>query len=347
VDFRDCNLDATGYAVAMGSVNRAEMRAAEIAAMDAGWTEERLLDLAGTRLGHAIGHHFPQPGTAVGYLGKGHNAGDTLVALRVLRDDYGWKVTARCAFDIESCAPLTRRKWEELRLEKPLHGPPPCVAVPRPMVLLDGLLGIGASGALRGVIGELSAEMECLRQYSGAIVAAVDLPSGLDPDTGVAAPGTVTADITFLIGNAKSGALKSTAVNTVGALVLVPVEILATPATGPIEMIAPQEMDFGKAVRPFDFHKGLAGRVALVAGSPAYPGAAVLAATGTLRTGAGLVTLHVPEPCAATIAAKCPPEIIIRAYRLFRDLDIGACDACVVGCGLGETDASGIADFID
>ncbi len=329
----------------MGTVNCAEMRAIEHAAMDAGWTEERLLDLAGTQLGHALGRHVPHPGTTVGYLGKGHNAGDTLVALRVLRDAYGWQVAARCAFGIGSCAPLTRRKWQELGLAAPLDGPPPHPRMP--LVLLDGLLGIGATGALRGPLAELAAEMERLRQSSGAIVAAVDLPSGLDPDTGVSAEGGVTADITFMIGNAKAGALRGTAVNTVGALALVPVEPLATGADGPVELIAPQEMDFSKMVRPFDFHKGLAGKVALVAGSAAYPGAAVLAATGALRAGAGLVTLHVPESCAAITAAKCPPEIIIRGYGSFRDLAIGESDSLVVGCGLGETDDTGISEFRD
>jgi len=74
------------------------MRAAETAALATGWTEEQLLDLAGTRLGHALGRFFPQSGSVIGYLGKGHNAGDTLVALRVLRDEYGWQIAARSAF---------------------------------------------------------------------------------------------------------------------------------------------------------------------------------------------------------------------------------------------------------
>lgn len=327
----------------MGTVNCAEMRAIERAAMDSGWSEECLLDLAGTQLGHALGRYFPHPGTAVGYLGKGHNAGDALVALRVLRETYGWQVAARCAVEIESCAPLTRRKWQELGLSAPLGNPPPHPRMP--LVLLDGLLGIGASGPIRGPLAELAAEMERLRQKSGAVVAAVDLPSGLDPDSGFSDAGGVTADITFLIGNAKSGALHGSAANATGALALVPVEPLATPSGGPVELIAPQEMDFGKAVRPFDFHKGLAGKVAVVAGSAAYSGAAVLAATGALRAGAGLVTLHVPETCAAVVAAKCPPELIIRSYRSFRKLALGGCDACVVGCGLGENDAAGISAF--
>jgi NAD(P)H-hydrate epimerase len=330
----------------MGTVNRAEMRAIEGAAIHAGWTEERLLDLAGTRLGHALGRFFPDPGTIVAYLGKGHNAGDALAAMRVLRDDYGWRLAARCAFDIEACAPITRSKWNELGLPAALDGPPPWHGLRQPLVLLDGLLGIGASGPLSGQVAALAAEMEYLREMAGATVAAVDLPSGMDPDTGMPAAGAVTADITFMIGNAKVGALSSAAVNSVGALALVPVEPLAKPAVGPIELIAPQEMDFGKSPRPFDFHKGLAGKVAIVAGSTSYPGAATLAATGALRAGAGLVTLHAPHDQTTILAAKCPPEIIIRGYRSFRELDIGDSMALAVGCGMGSLGPDETAAFL-
>jgi NAD(P)H-hydrate epimerase len=312
------------------------MRAAEAAAVAAGWSEGQLLDLAGTRLGHAIGRFFPHPGTVIGYLGKGHNAGDTLVALRVLRDDYGWEIAARNAFDIADCAPLVREKWRESPIAAPLDGPPPWRDLKRPLLLLDGLLGIGAQGALRDPLLKLAAEMEWLRQHAGARVAAVDLPSGVDPDSGEPTPGAVKADVTFMIGNPKTGLLMSHAVNSVGSLAIVPLEILTVSGQGEMVLISPQEMDFGKSPRPYDFHKGLAGRVAVIAGSERYPGAAVLAATGALRGGAGLVTLHVPAEAAAVIAAKCPPEIIVRSFSSPRELGDLKCDAVVIGCGIGE-----------
>ena len=315
--------------------------------MAAGWSEERLLDLAGTRLGHAIARHFPHPGTLVAYLGKGHNAGDALVAMRILRDHHGWQVAARTSFPIDNCAPLTRQKWQELGLEAALPGPPVWQDTPRPLILLDGLLGIGASGPLREPLTAMAAEMQELRLQAGAIVAAVDLPSGVDADHGDAGPEAVIADVTFMIGNAKCGLLRSAAVNHVGSLVLVPVKVLSTPAAGPLELIAPQEMNFGKAPRPYEFHKGLAGKVAVVAGSSRYPGAAVLAATGALRAGAGLITLHVPEDAAMTIAAKCPPEIIVRSYSSFASIPAGESDALVIGCGLGVAGHDEILGFLE
>jgi ADP-dependent NAD(P)H-hydrate dehydratase / NAD(P)H-hydrate epimerase len=331
----------------MAAVTRFGMRAAEGAAIAVGWTEEQLVDLAGTRLGHALGRFFPQPGSVIGYLGKGHNAGDTLVALRVLREDYGWQIATRSAFSISECASLTQKKWSASRLPSPLEGPPPWRDLKQPVLLLDGLVGIGAQGALRDPLLKLASEMEWLRQHAGARVAAVDLPSGVDPDTGEATPGAVTADITFMIGNPKAGLLMSPVVNSVGSLALVPLEVLAAPGHGEIALICPQEMDFGKSPRPYDFHKGMAGRVSVIAGSDRYPGAAVLAATGALRGGAGLVTLHVPINSAAMVAAKCPPEIIVRGFSSPREVREVKCDAMVIGCGLGDLDPAFGSELLD
>jgi NAD(P)H-hydrate epimerase len=331
----------------MAAATISGMRAAETAALAGGWTEERLLDLAGERLGHALGRFFPHPGTCVGYLGKGHNAGDTLVALRVLRDVFGWEIATRHAFQIEDCAPLTCRKWRQLGLAAPLEQAPSWRDLPAPLVLLDGLLGSGSVGVLRDPLLPLATEMAWLRQHAGARVAAVDLPSGIDADSGVCCPGSVTADITFMIGNAKRGLLAGHAADATGALALVPVEALATSGTSEIELIAPQTLEFAKARRPFDFHKGMAGRVAVLAGSDRYPGAAVLAAIGALRGGAGLITLHVPAHAAALIAAKCPPEIIIRTYASPAECRHLECDSLVIGCGLGEVDAATATCLLD
>ncbi|MEO5714070.1 MAG: NAD(P)H-hydrate dehydratase [Luteolibacter sp.] len=333
----------------MGAVTISEMLAAEAAAKSNGWTEEQLLNLAGERLGLAIGRFFPHPGTVVGYLGKGHNAGDTLVALRILRDRFGWKIAVRSAFPFQELAPLTLKKWDELGLRLPLDRIPNWRDLDGPLVLLDGLLGSGGCGPLRDSLLPLSQEMEWLRQNAGARVAAVDLPSGIDADSGEISPGTVTADVTFTIANAKSGLLTARAANAVGALVLVPVECLTIQGSSTLEAIAPQTSDAGKKPRPFDFHKGMAGRVALLAGTERYTGAAVLAATGALRGGAGLITLFVPHEIVPIVSAKCPPEIIVRGYTNPRELLDSRFDALVAGCGLGELSAEtadGLLDLI-
>ena len=90
------------------AVTISEMLQAEADALAAGWTEERLLVEAGKSLGRSIHHHFPSAGTAIAYLGKGHNAGDALVALKLLRDELGWNVGYRAGFPIDTCAPLVQ-----------------------------------------------------------------------------------------------------------------------------------------------------------------------------------------------------------------------------------------------
>ena len=127
---------------------------------------------------------------------------------------------------------------------------------------------------------------------------------------------------------------------------MVPVDALTAAGDGTVEVIAPQTMAFGKSRRPFDFHKGQAGRVAVIAGSTAYPGAAVLAATGALRGGAGLITLYVPQQAYAVVAAKCPPEIIVRGGAAPAKIDAADIDALVIGCGLGEVDTA-TADWLE
>lgn len=333
----------------MGSVTIQEALAIEASAMANGWTGEQLLNAAGESLGHSIARLCPTPGTIVGYLGKGHNAGDALVALRILRDCHGWKIAVRSAFPIDTWAPLTRKKWNELGIMRPLDRPPFSPGMGHPHILLDALLGSGAKGPLREPLVALAREMAHLRNHSGARVAAVDLPTGIDPDSGKIHPDTVIADVTFMIGNAKRGLLQAHAANATGALALVPVKPLESRVPSDIELISPQTMAFGKSPRPFDFHKGMAGRVAIVAGSANYTGAAVLAASGALRGGAGLVTLFVPAAITATVNGKCPPEVIVRGYQDVREVPDTRFDSLVVGCGLGKADdllASGILELI-
>ena len=297
----------------MSAVTTAEMRAMEATAASQGWSEARLLELAGSRLGHALAAFFPQPGTVIGYLGKGHNAGDAIVAMRVLQQKYGWHTAARAAFPDAEWAPLTGAVWRQAPPQTVLEAPPDWRELRRPLVLLDGLLGIGASGAFREPLLGLAREMAWLRNHAGARVAAVDLPSGVNPDTGEITADAVTADVTFMIGAAKRGLLTATAAAATGALAVVPVEPLTPPPGGDLDLISPLAIDAGKAPRPFDFHKGMAGKVAILAGSPAFTGAAVLAASGALHGGAGLIHLHVPPAAAPAITAKCPPEIIVHA----------------------------------
>jgi len=331
----------------MTAVTVPEIRSHELAAIHAGHSEEELLDAAGHALGVAIGRHFPVPGTAIGYLGKGHNAGDTLVALRVLRGRFGWKIYARNAFSTDELAPLTAKKMAEMAELTCLSNAPCLSEMDDPLVLLDGLVGLRGDGPLRGALAEFAGEMEWLRQHAGARVAAVDVPSGVDPDSGIATPGAVIADVTFMIGNAKVGLLCGHAASATGALVLVEVDPLTSPNQSKHALISPRLFTLGRGHRVFDFHKGMAGRVSILAGSECYTGAAVLAAKGAICGGAGLVTLWVPKAAHHLIAAKCSAEVIVRGVDHPLEVLSLPCDSLVVGCGLGELNSVWTSELLE
>lgn len=308
----------------------AEMQAHEERAFQTGATAEGLMEKVGSRMAGFLLEEFPRSGEVIAFLGKGHNAGDALVVARHLSQQ-GWQVTVRTPYAEEELAQLSARKLREL-------GEPLREKLNRngPLLLLDGLVGLGARGPLREPLASLAEEMNELRRH-GAITIAMDLPSGLDGDDGTR--GAVVADYTLTVGIPKWGLVADSAIDFVGRLQLITVEELSLPS----ELAKPTEgshLITGERVqgllrrRPFSYHKGQAGRVAILAGSPGMWGAAVLCARGALRGGAGLVTLYVAEEWIAPLLPLVDPEVMIRPRPA--DWRTIVADALVVGPGLGQ-----------
>lgn len=318
----------------MGAISAAGMRELEERAFAGGVSAGQLMDKAGALLGAAVHGWFGRPGTAVAFVGKGHNGGDALVALRVLLE-HGWQVGVRLAVPAGELADLTRRKLSELGSDHVLEKIEPTIGA-RPLVLFDGLVGIGATGPLRQPLAALAAEMNALRANHGAFTVAVDLPSGVDPDTGEVHAGAATADLTAMVGVPKQGLLESRAVDAVGRLLLLPLAELPVPEGGSRRLITPHTSDARVEPRPFDFHKGRAGRVAVIAGSRGMTGAAVLCGHAALRGGAGLVTVFTSPEAHALVAAAAPPELMVRTAEDPAGIALDDFDAIVVGPGIGK-----------
>src|ERR1700756_3779328 len=98
----------------MPILTSAQMRAAEQAAFARGVKVEALMDKAGAGVAQAVTKFFPKPGSCIVFAGKGHNAGDALVAAERLRP-LGWKIEVRLAFNQEDWSELMRKKLENLR----------------------------------------------------------------------------------------------------------------------------------------------------------------------------------------------------------------------------------------
>jgi ADP-dependent NAD(P)H-hydrate dehydratase / NAD(P)H-hydrate epimerase len=335
-------------------VSAAVMRAAEEAAFASGVEVEALMDRAGAGIAAKIREFFPRPGKAIVFAGKGHNGGDALVAAARL-NEAGWKIDLRLVFPEADCAELTRKKLEafrEAQCERGLCVPTDFpVAAQRPLphlIVLDGLLGLGSKHLLREPVRTAAREINRLHHDQKAFVFAVDLPTGLDGDTGETDPDCVVADCTVTIGNAKHGLVADSAINFVGRLAIVALDELAiapSPANDLMACLASLSPLLPR--REFSAYKNEFGRVGIVAGSPGFVGAALMTTEGALRAGAGLVELFVPKEIYSVVAAAAPAEAMVKPLRSYRDLLEEKIDVWALGPGLGKTEAKDLLRVIE
>jgi NAD(P)H-hydrate epimerase len=324
-----------------------QMRALEESAFAAGITAEALMEEAGLRIAEAVRQFFPGQGRCIVALGKGHNGGDGLVAARHLQAA-GWEIDLQPAFPVEEWAPLTRLQRGRL----PSGDATIRATAGTPLIVLDGLLGIGAGGALREPIRGACRKINRLRSEENAHVFAIDIPTGLDGNTGVADADAVIADTTFTIGFAKSGLLADSAINHVGRLAVLPLSELSKRAP---HLGIPEAATVANAAtlagllprRQFDTHKGQCGRVGIAAGSRGFVGAAILCAEGAVRGGAGLVSLYVMDDIYSIVASRVAPEVMVRPVSALTEALTENLDAIAIGPGLGKSHASAVLELIE
>lgn len=303
-----------------------EMKRAEEAAFARGISAEDLMEEAGRGIAGVVAQFFPRPGRCVVAGGKGHNAGDAFVAARFLAAR-GWGISFLPAYGDDELAPLAAKKRAELGVAG-ANG-----EATGPIVVLDGLLGIGASGAPRGPVARVIGEIAALRR-AGAWVLAIDLPSGLDATTSVPGVPCVQADLTVAIAAVKTGLVADTATDVVGRLALAPLTELSFSA-GEERVAFPPELRLWQGPRDFDTHKGMAGRVGVVAGSPGFLGAARMCSAGAVRGGAGLVTCFATPDTALPLSACAEPEVMVRRVDSLREVLGSGMDVLAIGPGLG------------
>jgi hydroxyethylthiazole kinase-like uncharacterized protein yjeF len=327
-------------------VSVAEMRAAEEAAFARGVEVEALMDQAGAGVARAVQQFFPHAGTCIVYAGKGHNGGDALVAAERLQRE-GWKIDVRLPFPESDCSELTRKKLEALRDSERGRGLcAPTIAALSRTIILDGLLGVGTKSLLREPIRATAREINRIRVEQRAFVFAVDLPTGFNSDSGEIDPDSVVADFTVAIGFAKHGLIADGAIDFAGRIVILPLPDLEVGGARNEIMATTQTLAGLVPRRKFGAYKNQFGRIAVVAGSKGFVGAALMTAAGALRSGAGLVELFVPEDIYEIAAAAAPPEVMVKATRAYRDLPDDRIDVWAVGPGLGNANGARIRDLI-
>lgn len=239
--------------------------------------------------------------------GKGNNGGDGLFAAAQLAGR-GMRTTAVLASGSahpEALAAFERAGGRVQILTEANTGELAAQAG-RADVVIDALLGTGAQGGLRGPAAGL---VSVLAGAAHGLVVACDVPSGVNSDTGEAAGPVLPAHLTVTFGGAKAGLLADPGADFAGQVRVVPIGIedgLPWPALRRLETPDLAALLPSPARRSHKYSRGVLG---IVAGSPAYPGAAVLACQGALAAGVGMVRYLGPPDVADLIRQSCPEVV--------------------------------------
>jgi hydroxyethylthiazole kinase-like uncharacterized protein yjeF len=224
-------------------------------------------------------------------------------------------------------------------------------------LVIDAVFGTGKSRSLEGVFKEVMARVIAAKdKASMLLIIAVDIPSGLDADTGDVDPSCPYADVTITLGYPKPGLFNFPGAERAGRVIITDIGLPASIGESiPTELITEDWVKSVLPARPAGANKGNFGKVLVVAGSINYIGAAYLACMGAARVGAGLVTLATASSLHLTLAAKMTevtyiplPEseagiIASRAASVVKQWLPGY-DALLLGCGLGQKAA--VSEFV-
>lgn len=307
----------------------AEMQAWDRGAIDRlGIPQPVLMESAGRAAAAAI-HRLHPRGRVLVMAGSGNNGGDGMVVARTLAA-WGRDVSILTPGRAPDAALL--HGWD-LPLftvddvEAELAGAD---------VVVDALLGTGSTGAPRAPLDGVIREMN----GAGRPIVALDGPSGVDFTTGAADGVAVDADATVTFGAPKRGLLLFPGRAHAGRIITVEIGFppLEPDAAGAL-LITPAWAAARLPAVPPNAHKGQMGRVVILAGRAGMAGASVLAGTGALRAGAGMVVLVAPEANRVILQATLP-EALYEERESVDDDVFAAADSIVAGPGMGTDDAS-------
>ena len=311
----------------------AQVRAFDAAVIRApGMSTELLMQRAGAAALAVLRATWPGA-SRVGILcGPGNNGGDGYVLGRLLRS-LGVEVRLQAVAPAASAAPAAQRAAQEFLAAGGRIDGFDGAALADCGLLVDALLGSGARSPVRG---PYRAAIEAINA-SGKPVLALDIPSGLDADTGQAADLAVRATHTVCFVAAKAGLLLGEGPDYCGTLHCDDLQV-ALPDAVPVATVL-DDADLVAALppRPRSAHKGRNGHVLVIGGGPGMGGAARLCGEACLRAGAGLVTVAAhPDQLSFIIAGR--PELMGVAVRSAPDLNaiLARSTVVAIGPGLGQ-----------
>ncbi|HEY1728124.1 MAG TPA: NAD(P)H-hydrate dehydratase [Candidatus Baltobacteraceae bacterium] len=306
--------------------------------------EVPLMRDAGTAIATLV-PRYRRDGSIVGIAGPGNNGGDVFAALAVLPQAFERIIYALPAQrESEARADAVARARASGVEIRAVDSAAKLRGLANAGLILDGLLGVGSHLPLSEPMNKISEAINA----SGAPVLAIDLPSGVDASTGAVDPIAVRADATVTIGALKLGLLLDPGRELAGDLWLAPIGFPSTYQGVVAHCLSDAEFRAIVPQRAHNTEKREAGAPLVLAGSEQFPGAAVLCARAAARTGAGYVTVAVPQAAAAAVRAHLLEQTIVT----YDPSDVGASVETIVdiaqrygslaiGPGLGLSDAMG------
>lgn len=302
---------------------------------EAGIPGEELMLTAGEGLAEALkrlaANHQLVDSPVLFIAGCGNNGGDAFVAARCLYED-DWPIECWLAGSEKNLKgdALTHFKLMKKAgvpfqaLEDSSHWKYVSSCGTDAEIIVDGLLGTGASGEPRGVVADA---IDFIGNHAGrALVVAIDIPSSM----------SVRADLTVTMGLPKIESVQPENIDFIGNLEVVdlgipPEFIEQAKGDSDLELIHQSDLTPLFPRRPRDTHKGDYGHVLCIGGSKGFSGAVSLTARATLRSGAGLVSAFVPEAIHSLVAPVIP-EVMVHS-----NMPEGQWTSVVAGPGMGRT----------
>jgi len=352
-----------------------QVLALEKASDQAGHSYPMMMEQAGTAVAHAImgrlGDVTEARKRVVVLVGPGNNGGDGLVAACVL-SKHGYSVVAYLWRRREGDALINEARRHGVALLRAETGNDSRLtqALSQAGVIIDALFGTGLSRPIRGKSADALSILRQVRHAKRAntlswlnqvtkpvapssrcLLVAIDVPSGVNGNSGKVDEATVKADLTVTFAGPKIGMLTSAATEVLGELVIADIGIpthIVDAADHEAQLLTPALAKQLLPIRSSSGHKGTFGTTLIAGGSINYVGAPALSAVAAGRSGAGLVTLAVPNVVQRLLASQ--PDLITSTWLLLPH-DMGVLreeaievlnkqlkkvDALVLGPGLGS-----------
>lgn len=344
-----------------------EMRKTDQAAIEAGYPDLLLMEIAGRGVAEVVidylhdDHHHQN--SILILAGKGNNGGDGLVAARYL-DMWGYNVLVVLLAEegeLQGNPEKNNQLCKLRQIEMITHGndlgdDELYAIINGADLIIDALLGTGVKGEVREPYNTIIE----LVNNSGKPVIAVDIPSGIDGETGKVLGRAITAEITATMAYPKVGLLLFPARDYTGFLKIIdlgiPDNITDRVGYNHFTMMG-REARYWLPARSANSHKGTFGKVCILGGSRGITGAPALSGLAALKTGAGLVRVAVPENLL-TVTSAYNKELITIGLKGFDDYSTTAdlvqieevmnqADVLAVGPGMGQAEGvSGIVNKI-